>query len=370
MKVLTIDDEPIVRENIAAFLEDSNHDVIQAGDGMTGLELFKKELPDIVLCDLRMPKVDGLEVLEAVRRESPETPIIMISGTGVIHDVIEALRLGAWDYIIKPIHDMGMLEHALNKALERARLLKENRLYREHLEDEVKKRTQEIMERTQEVELTNQLLKREISERRQVETRLKSSLTSLEKTIEGTINTISSIVDMRDPYTGGHQKHVAQLSRAIAVETGLSDEQTQGIYFAALIHDIGKFAVPIEILVKPGTISKLEAQIIQTHAQAGWEILKEIEFPWPIAQIVLQHHERMNGAGYPAGLDGKHILKEARIIAVADVVESMTFHRPYRPALGIDKALDEITKGAGKLYDADAVEACVKIFKSTDFRFT
>lgn len=370
MKVLTIDDEPIVRENIAAFLEDSNHDVIQAGDGMTGLELFKKENPDVVLCDLRMPKVDGLEVLEEVRRESPETPIIMISGTGVIHDVIEALRLGAWDYIIKPIHDMGMLEHALNKAVERATLLKENRIYREHLEDEVRKRTQEIMERTQEVELTNQLLKREIAERRMVESRLKSSLTSLEKTIEGTINTISSIVDMRDPYTGGHQKHVAQLSRAIAVETGLSDEQTQGIYFAGLIHDIGKLAIPIEILVKPGVISQLEAMIIRTHAQAGWEILKEIEFPWPIAQIVLQHHERMNGAGYPAGLEGKHILKEARIIAVADVVESMTFHRPYRPALGMDKALEEITKGAGVLYDADAVAACTKIIRSTDFRFT
>jgi len=117
MKVLTIDDEPIVRENIAAYLEDNDHEVIQAGDGVTGLELFQKEKPDVVLCDLRMPKVDGLEVLERVRKEAPETPIIMISGTGVIHDVIEALRLGAWDYIIKPIHDMGVLDHALNKSV-------------------------------------------------------------------------------------------------------------------------------------------------------------------------------------------------------------------------------------------------------------
>ncbi|MBP7583544.1 MAG: response regulator [Spirochaetes bacterium] len=369
MKILAIDDEPIVRENIAAFLEDSDHVVIQAGDGGAGLELFRKESPDVVLCDLRMPRVDGLEVLEAIRRDSPETPIIMISGTGVIHDVIEALRLGAWDYIIKPIHDMGVLEHALNKAVERAALLRENRLYRENLEDEVKKRTQEILERTQEVELTNQLLKREISERRQVETRLKSSLTSLEKTMEGTITTISSIVDMRDPYTGGHQKHVAQLSRAIAVEMGLSDEQVRGIYFAGLIHDIGKLAVPIEVLVKPGAISQLEAMMIRTHAKAGWDILKEIEFPWPIAQIVLQHHERMNGSGYPEGLEGTHILREARIIAVADVVESMTFHRPYRPALGIEKALEEIQRGAGTLYDSEAAEACAKIIAGTDFRF-
>ena len=369
MKVLTIDDEPIVRENIAAYLEDNNHDVLQAGDGKSGLEIFRREKPDVVLCDLRMPKVDGLEVLEAVRRDAPETPIIMISGTGVIHDVIEALRLGAWDYIIKPIHDMGVLDHALNKSVERAELLKENRLHREHLEEEVAARTREILESKLEVEQTNQLLKREITERLLVETRLKSSLTSLEKTIEGTITTISSMVDMRDPYTGGHQKHVAQLSRAIAIEIGLADEQIQGIYFAGLIHDIGKLAVPIEILVKPGKISDLETLMIRTHAQAGWDILREIEFPWPIAQIVLQHHERMDGSGYPAGLDGKHILKEARIIAVADVVESMTFHRPYREALGRDRALEEITRNAGRLYDADAVKACENVFRNTDFKF-
>ncbi len=370
MKVLTIDDEIIVRENIAAYLEDSGHEVLQAGDGAKGLELFRIVKPDIVLCDLRMPKVDGLEVLDAVRKEAPETPIIMISGTGVLHDVIEALRLGAWDYIIKPIHDMGVLDHALNKSIERANLIRENRLYRENLEEEVKKRTQEIIERTDEIQLTNELLKREISERRLVELRLKSSLTSLEATIEGTINTISSIVDMRDPYTGGHQKHVAQLSRAIALEIGLSDEQTQGIYFAGLIHDIGKLAVPIEILVKPGLISKLESMIIRTHAQAGWDILKEIKFPWPIAQIVLQHHERMNGSGYPSGLEGKHILKEARIIAVADVVESMTFHRPYREALGREKAIEELRNKSGILYDSDIVRACIQILEETDFQFT
>ncbi len=369
MKILTIDDEPIVRANIAAFLEDLNFEVLQAEDGEKGLVIFKNEKPDVVLCDLRMPKTDGLEVLEEIRKTSPETPIIMISGTGVVHDVVEALRLGAWDYIIKPINDMGVLEYALNKCIERAHLLRENRLYHEHLEEEVRKRTEEIIARKQEVELTNELLKREINERRLIEGRLKSSLTSLEKTIEGTIHTISTIIEMRDPYTGGHQNHVAQLARAIAIEIGLSDEQVQGIYFAGLIHDIGKLAVPIEILVKPGKISNLESLIIQTHPEAGWEILKDIAFPWPIAQIALQHHERMDGSGYPSKLEGRHILKESRIIAVADVVESMIFHRPYRPAPGLDMALEEISTYSGIRYDAEAVGACIKILTNPEFRF-
>lgn len=369
MKVLTIDDEKIVRENIAAFLEDLNYEVIEASDGKAGLELFKNAKPDIVLCDLRMPNMDGLEVLEQIREISPETPIIMISGTGVVHDVVEALRLGAWDYIVKPINDMEVLEYSIKRCLERAQLLRENRLYREHLEEEVRKRTEEIIAKKQEVELTNELLRREINERRLIENRLKSSLTDLEKTIEGTIHTISTIIEMRDPYTGGHQNHVAQLARAIAVEIGLSDEQIQGIYFAGLIHDIGKLAVPIEILVKPGKISQLETQIIQTHPEAGWEILKDISFPWPIAQIALQHHERMDGSGYPSGLKGKHILKEARIIAVADVVESMIFHRPYRPAPGLEKAIEEITTYSGIRYDSEVVETCVKILTNTNFRF-
>jgi putative nucleotidyltransferase with HDIG domain len=174
---------------------------------------------------------------------------------------------------------------------------------------------------------------------------------------------------MRDPYTGGHQNHVAQLARAMAIEIGISDEQVQGIYFAGLIHDIGKLAVPIEILVKPGKISELETLIIQTHPAAGWEILKDISFPWPIAQIALQHHERMDGSGYPAGLTGKHILKESRIIAVADVVESMIFHRPYRPAPGLEKALEEINTYSGIRYDAEAVQACAKLLKNPSFRF-
>jgi putative two-component system response regulator len=369
MKVLIIDDESIVRKNFAAFLEDHNYEALESENGKEGLEMFRQENPDIVLCDLKMPVLDGLDFIRELTKESPETPIIMISGTGDIDDVIEAIRLGAWDYITKPIYDMGVLEHALNKAIERANLLRENRQYREHLESEVKKRTQKILERTQELQQANERLNKEIMERKTIETMLKNSLTSLEKTIEGSINTISSIIEMRDPYTGGHQRHVADLCRAIAMEMGFSSNPVQGIYYASLIHDIGKLAVPLEVLVKPGPISKIEMMLIKVHPQAGWEMLRKIEFPWPIAQIALQHHERMDGSGYPSGLTGDQILDESKIVAVADVVESMTFHRPYREALGIEMALQEIINNKGILYHADSVDACVKLFRENNFKF-
>jgi response regulator RpfG family c-di-GMP phosphodiesterase len=369
MKVLIIDDESVVRKNIAAFLEDQNDEVLESENGKAGLDLFRQENPDIVLCDLKMPELDGLGFLKETTKESSETPIIMISGASDIDDVIEAIRLGAWDYITKPIHDMGVLEHALNKAIERANLLKENRLYREHLESEIKKRTEKILERTQELQQANERLHKEIIERKTVENMLKNSLTSLEKTIEGSINTISVIIEMRDPYTGGHQKHVAQLCRAMAMEMGLSNNQIQGIYYASLIHDIGKLAVPMEVLVKPGSINKTEMMLIRIHPQAGWEMLSKIEFPWPIAQIALQHHERMDGTGYPNGLTGDQILVESKIVAVADVVEAMTFHRPYRAALGIEIALEEIIKNKGTLYDAESVDICVKLIQENNFKF-
>jgi len=174
---------------------------------------------------------------------------------------------------------------------------------------------------------------------------------------------------MKDPYRHSHQKRVAQLACAIAREMNLPEEQIEGIRVAGNIHDIGKISVPMEILNKPGRVNKNEFGIIKNHAQAGYDILKTIEFPWPIAQIVLQHHERMDGSGYPQGLSGKDILLEARILGVADVVEAMVSRRPYRPALGIDKALEEISKNRGILYDPEVVDACLKLFTEKRFEF-
>ena len=177
-------------------------------------------------------------------------------------------------------------------------------------------------------------------------------------------------VEKRDPYTSGHQMRVAGLTRAIAESLALSQDQIEGAFMAASIHDIGKISLPAEILTKPVQLTDIEISLIQAHAQAGFDILKGIEFPWPIADIIVQHHERMDGSGYPRGLAGEEILIEARIIGVADVVETMASHRPYRPSMGIDKALQEIISNKGKLYDTRVVDACLHIFNEQGFEFS
>ena len=185
----------------------------------------------------------------------------------------------------------------------------------------------------------------------------------------GTVQAIASMVEMRDPYTAGHQRRVAQLATAIAHEMGMPEEQVHGIHLAGTIHDLGKIQTPAEILAKPGKLSASELNLIKEHPQNGYEILKDIEFPWPIAQMVLQHHEKLDGSGYPQGLQGNEILLEARIMTVADVMEAMSSHRPYRPALGNEVALEELTKNRGKFYDPDAVDACVRLFREKGYSF-
>ena len=191
----------------------------------------------------------------------------------------------------------------------------------------------------------------------------------LHKTYLSTINAIAKIVEIRDPYTAGHQKRVAKLVCAIAEEMSLPQDKTEGLYAAGILHDIGKMNVPAEILSKPGRLSEIELGLIKTHPQAGSDIIKEMEFPWAVSLIVLQHHERLNGSVYPQGLKGEDILMEAKIIGVADVVEAMSSHRPYRPALGIDKVLEEISQNRGILYDREVVDACLKLFKEKGFKF-
>jgi putative nucleotidyltransferase with HDIG domain len=174
---------------------------------------------------------------------------------------------------------------------------------------------------------------------------------------------------MRDPYTAGHQKRVTDLAVAIARNLGLSEDKIDGIRMAGLIHDIGKISIPAEILAKPGPISEKEFALIMDHPQVGYDIIKNIEFPWPVAKTVLQHHERMNGSGYPQGLQGKYVLLEARILAVADVVESIASFRPYRQALGIKEALKEIAEDKKTLYDNQVVDACLNLFSEQIFSF-
>lgn len=192
---------------------------------------------------------------------------------------------------------------------------------------------------------------------------------ALQKSLNGTIQAIGQTTEMRDPYTAGHQRRVTLLASAIAREMGLSEEQVEGIRVAGLMHDIGKMSVPAEILSKPSRLTEIEFGLIKAHPQVAYDILQTVEFPWPAAQIVLQHHERMDGSGYPQGLKAEEIMIEARILSVADVVEAMASHRPYRPALGIDKALEEITQNKGALYDSEVVDACLRLFTEEGFEF-
>jgi PAS domain S-box-containing protein/putative nucleotidyltransferase with HDIG domain len=195
----------------------------------------------------------------------------------------------------------------------------------------------------------------------------KNSVDQLRKALGGTIQAIASVVETKDPYTAGHQRRVADLARTIAREMGLSQEQIEGLRVAGIIHDIGKVSVPAEILSSPRKLTSLEFSLIKIHVQAGYDILKDIDFPWPIARMVLEHHERINGSGYPNGLTGDQILPESRILAVADVVEAMATHRPYRAALGLNAALEEITQNKGVLYDPEAVDACLRLFRDKGY---
>ena len=209
----------------------------------------------------------------------------------------------------------------------------------------------------------------DITDRKKSEETLARHIEGLRMATGGIIDVITAAVELRDPYTSGNQKRVSSLARAIAKEMGLPVEQVDGIRMAGTIHDLGKISIPSEILSKPTKLLEMEFSIIKAHPQTGYDILKDIDFPWPIAQIVYQHHERIDGSGYPQGLKGEETLIESRVLAVADVVEAMASYRPYRPALGIDKALEEIAQNKGILYDADAVEPCVRLFREKGFSF-
>ncbi|MCL5035900.1 MAG: response regulator [Chloroflexi bacterium] len=208
---------------------------------------------------------------------------------------------------------------------------------------------------------------RDITERREAEQKLQLSYETLKKTFEEMVTTLATTLEKRDPYTAGHQQRVANLAVAIAEDMGLSDEEIELIFMAGLIHDLGKIYVPAEILNKPGHLTELEFGMIKTHPEVGYEILKNVDFPWEVARVVHEHHERLNGTGYPNGIKKHEILMASRILSIADVVEAMASHRPYRPALSISVALDEILKNKGTLYDPEAVEACLNVFAEKGF---
>ncbi len=247
-------------------------------------------------------------------------------------------------------------------AAERVRVEKELRLARIEIDHLVDKRTAELAQ-------ANDELHGQVLETRRSEDYLQSTLERLERSLEGTFRAMSMTLELRDPYMAGHQQRVSSLAVSIAQEMSLPWEKIEGLRFAGIIHDIGKIAAPAEITAKPCRLTKTEFQIVKEHPRVGYEMVKDIAFAWPVAHIILQHHERLDGSGYPEGLIGDAILPEARILAVADVVEAVCTLRAYRPALGIEKALEEIRKGRGIRYDTRVVDACIRLFREGRFSF-
>jgi putative nucleotidyltransferase with HDIG domain len=213
-------------------------------------------------------------------------------------------------------------------------------------------------------------LENELDKSRRTEEKLKKNNENLKRAVDTILHVLVSALESRDPYAAGHQSKAAHLACAIAEEMGLSREKMEGIRMAGIIHDIGKLSIPTEILTKPAKPTHIELSMIREHSRSGYEILKDVESPWPLAEIVYQHHERMNGAGYPRNLQGNEILMEARILAVSDVIEAMVSHRPYRASLGIEAALDEIEKNKGILYDDAVANACLRLFREKGYQLT
>lgn len=361
VKVLIVDDEEPIRRLLGHLLEMHGYHCTLAADAIDARRHIRNEDFDLVLCDLNMPGESGLQLLQHILAEHPDTAAITVTAIDDPEVARTALGIGAYGYIIKPFETNEVLINVAN-ALRRRQLEIDNRVHRENLEQIVERRTGQLRD-------TVRRLEHKEKELREREAILEKTLNNYRHAMEGIVKAMALTVEMRDPYTAGHQRRVVDLARSIAEEMGLSEEQIDGITMAGVIHDVGKIAVPAEILSKPGRITELEYSLIKTHPQVGYDILKGIEFPWPLAQIILQHHERLNGSGYPNGLRGRETLLEAKILAVADVVEAMASHRPYRPGLGVDKALEHVSEHRGVLYEPEVVGACLKVFAEKGFRF-
>ena len=376
IRILVVDDEPAIlslyQETLQPESNPNHFDLTLCSQAEEALDAFRTAVEEgkpfaVTFLDLRMPPgPDGIWLAERIRALDPYTEIVMVTGysdTSTTPDKI-ASRVPPTDkllYLQKPFHNLEIQHFAASLSTKWLGEI-ELRKIRNDLEGRIEQRTIELIK-------LNDQLKKDIVRRESAEAEVQSTLDKLRSAMGGIVQAMALTVERRDPYTAGHQRRVSDLARGVAAEMALSAHQIDGIRMAGLIHDLGKICVPVEILSKPGQLSEIEHTLIKDHPQVGYEILKEIEFPWPVAQIVLQHHERIDGSGYPAGLCGEDILVEARTLAVADVVEAMASHRPYRPTLGRDMALEEISQNRGVLYDPDVVDACMKLLQEKDFQF-
>lgn len=332
--ILIVDDDAINIDILLETLQDDYRLGI-AKNGSKALEYLKNNKPELILLDIMMPGMSGFEVCEQLKA-SPETRDIAIIFLTALQDTankFKGFELGAVDYITKPFNSV-----------------------------EVKARVQthlSVKRMGEELSNQNTILQRRVEEKTR----------QIEKMFKSTIQVMVQMVESRDPYIAGHQNRVATLACAIAEKLAMAPVEIETIRIAGMLHDIGKIRIPLDILNRPGNILKAEFELLKIHPQIGFEFLNAIPFEQPIARIVYQHHEKLDGSGYPMGLTKNEILKEARIITVADVVEAMSSHRPYRAALGQENAINEISKHKGRFYDVDAVNACISLFEEDGFSF-
>lgn len=306
-----------------------------AKSGPKALDYARKQKPDLILLDIMMPEMNGYEVCARLKanKETASVPIIFITAMSETVSKTKGFALGAVDYITKPFH----------AAEVKARV-------RTHLS---------LDEMRQQLKSQNQILAHQVEQK----------TADIRDMLNASIRSMARMVEIRDPYTAGHQQRVAQLACGIAEKMGLTPSAIEGIRIAGILHDVGKIRIPVSILSRAGGLLDAELSMIRIHPVVSFDILKDIPFPWPVAQMVYQHHERLDGSGYPQGIKADKILPEAKILAVADVTEAKSSFRPYRPARGIEAALAEIAQHKGRLYDADVVAACQELFGVDGFAF-
>ncbi len=339
-RALVVDDELSMRMTLSEFVRREGIECDVAEDAIKAYEMFHKSPYDLLITDIVMPKMTGIELMEKVRKIDSECRIIILTGEPTVETAVRAVQSQANDYMAKPVQRDEFI-HIVRQNLQikqlsddRKKLQQENERYQRHLEEMIVTRTK-----------------------------------ALQKSMSSTITLLSQVVEYRDPYTAGHQRRVGNCSAKIAEWMGLSNEIIENVRIMGYIHDIGKIVVPSEILSKPGKLTFPEFLLLQSHSQAGYEMLSDVNLPPIIAEAVFQHHERLNGSGYPRKLKGDQISLEAHIMMVADVVEAMTSHRPYRPSLGLDVALNEIETNAGILYEGSVSRACLELFRTGNYTF-
>jgi putative two-component system response regulator len=328
--ILIIDDEKAIRESISDFLEDFGCMTSVAANGLEALEVLKVIHPDAILADLNMPEMDGFELIDHVAAEFPETPVIVLSGVGIIDRAVEAIRKGAWDFLPKPLSSFSVLQITLDRVFERAKLLKENRIYREHLEEEVRKKTEQVLE-------------------------ISRAVITTQKEI---ILKLGDVVETRSHETAHHVQRVSEYAELLSRLAGLSEEDSQRIRLASPRHDVGKIGISDQILNKKGSLTEDEFKIIKNHTTIGHSIFKES--PLPVlklaAEIALYHHEKWNGGGYPTGISGEEIPFSARITSIVDVFDAITHARMYKEAWDMDRSLEYIKSNGGILFDPGLTE--------------